>query len=233
METLELFPKKWLNLDMQKKFKNQLIEIARERQVKNDPSHDFNHVLRVLYLAEKIGKKEKADLDIVIPAAIFHDIVVYPKNTVSSLTETDESAEVAGQILSSLSWYSKDKIESVKTCIRQCSFTKGIMAETIEGKVLQDADRLESTGAISILRTFSSGGQMGRGLYCPSDPFRKQGVLSQTEFSLDLFFLRLLKIADTMRTETGKKMAKKRHLFLVKFLKQLEYELKMAGIKTG
>lgn len=218
---------------MQKKFKDQLIEIARERQIKNDPSHDFNHVLRVLYLAEKISKKEKADLDIVIPATVFHDIVVYPKNTINSLTETDESAEVAGQILSSLVWYQKDKIELVKTCIRQCSFTKGIMAEMIEGKVLQDADRIESTGAISILRTFSSGGKMDRELYCPFDPFRKQGIPSQVEFSLDLFFLRLLKIADTMRTETGKKMAKRRHLFLIKFLKQLEYELKMAGVKTG
>lgn len=216
---------------MKKILTDQLIEIAREKQVKDDPSHDFNHVLRVLYLAEKIAKKEKADPEVVIPAAIFHDIVVYPKNTNISLTETDESAEVARQILSSLEWYPKDKIELVQTCIRQCSFTKGIVAESIEGKVLQDADRIESTGAISILRTFSSGGHMNRGLYYPSDPLRKHGLPEHAEFSLDLFFRRLLVIADTMRTETGRTMAKRRHIFLTKFLKQLEYELKTAGVK--
>ncbi|MFA6135820.1 MAG: HD domain-containing protein [Candidatus Paceibacterota bacterium] len=218
---------------MQKKYKDQLIKIAQEKQIKNDPSHDFNHVLRVLHLAEKIGKKEKADLEVVIPAAIFHDVIVYQKNTSNSLNETDESAKVAEQVLSSLSWYPKTKIDLVKTCIQQCSFRKGIISKTIEGKVLQDADGIESTGAISILRTFSSGGQMNRGFYHPIDPFRRKSIPPHTEFDVDLFFLRLLKIYDLMRTGTGKKIAKKRHLFLIKFLKQVEDELRGDGVKTG
>jgi uncharacterized protein len=211
---------------MKKNQKEQLIQLAKNLQTKDDPSHRIDHILRVLGLALKIAKKEKADLEIIIPAVLFHDIVVYRKDSPESKNETEESAEKAGEILSKLNWYPKEKIETVKTCIRECSFSKGILPETIEGKTMQDADRLESTGVISIMRTFSSGGQMNRSLYFENDPFREQSIPLVAEASLDLFFIRLLKIAGTMRTETGFKMAKKRHVFLLKFLKQLKTELK-------
>lgn len=137
-----------------------LRKIAEDRQIKSDPSHDFEHVIRVLNMATKIGKSVKADLDIVIPAALFHDTVVYRKDSPESRNEANESAEVAAQILEKIKNYPKEKIDKVKICIQQCSFTKGIVPDLLESKVLQDADLLESTGVLSIMRTFSSCGHM-------------------------------------------------------------------------
>lgn len=218
---------------MNKKIRDTLVSIAQEKQTKGDPSHGFDHINRVLNLAVKIGKKEKADLDIVIPAALFHDIIVHRKDSPESKNETEESAEMAGHILREIKKFPQEKIPLIQKCIRECSFSKGIMAETIEGKVLQDSDRLESVGAISIMRTYSSGGQMGRPLYHIEDPLRKNSlsdVSMPLKSSTDLFFVRLLLIKNIMITETGKKMVIRRSKFLHTFLKELEKELKESGV---
>lgn len=214
---------------MNEESKKQLMKIARERQTKDDPSHDFQHVFRVFNLALQIGKKEKADLDILIPAALFHDIIVYRKNHPSSRKETDESAEVAKQILRKLKNYPPSKIKKVVTCIKQCSFSKGITPDFLESKILQDADRLEATGAISIMRTFSSGGQMNRQFYDPDDPFCKKGTVAFRS-NLDLFYRRLLIVEKGMHTNFAKRMAKRRTDFLKKFLNELKIELKESKV---
>ena len=113
-------------------------------------------------------------MDILIPAALFHDIVVYRKDQKKSKNETDESAEITSRILMNTRGYPKKKIEQVKICIKQCSFTKGIVPGLLESKILQDADLLESTGAISIMRTFSSGGQMNRSFYNQKNRWQKK-----------------------------------------------------------
>jgi len=214
---------------MNKTLKEKLITISRERQTKNDPSHDFQHVFRVLNLALKIGKKEKADLDILIPAALFHDIIVYQKNHPMSINENEESAEVAKNVLESFKNYPQEKIEKVIICIKQCSFSKGIYPDLLESKILQDADRLEATGAISTMRTFSSGGQMNRQFYDPSDPFCEKGTVAFRS-NLDLFYRRLLIVEKGMHTELAKKIAKRRTVFLEKFLQELKTELKESGV---
>ena len=112
---------------MNDSLKEKLVKIAEERQTKDDPSHDFQHIFRVYNLAMQIGKKEKADLDILIPAALFHDTVVYMKNHPNSKNETNESAEATRDILESQKNYPQEKIEKVITCIKQCSFSKGII----------------------------------------------------------------------------------------------------------
>ena len=213
---------------MNNKIEKQLVKIAEEKQTKNDPSHDFNHVLRVFNLTKFIGKNENADLDILIPAALFHDIIVYRKNDPRSKFETDESAILTRNILKNISSYPKHKINDVEECIKQCSFSKGIKATTLESKILQDADRLEATGAISLMRTFSSGGQMNRNFYNPVNPFSKNN--SNKETNLDLFFNRLLLVEKRMNTAIAKKIAKKRTHFLNLFLEQLQTELKESSI---
>ena len=211
--------------------KDKLIAISEDCQTKGDPSHDFQHILRVTNLAMKIGESVYADLDVVIPAALFHDTVVYQKDTPQSKSESDESAEVAGEILRGTSEYPQDKIESVKTCIKQCSFSKGIVPDMLESKVLQDADRLEATGAISIMRTFASCGQMKRQFYSPEDPFCEKGA-EPFRSGIDLFYRRLLVVEKTMHTELAKKIARKRTQFLESFLAQLKEELTESGIIT-
>lgn len=214
---------------MKKSLREKLITIAQERQVKTDPSHDFEHVRRVFNLAVQIGKSVGADLDIVIPAALFHDTVVYAKNDPRSKNETDESARVAGKILSKISGYPKKKIEVVKMCIRQCSFAKGIKPDMLESRVLQDADLLESTGAISIMRTFSSCGQMGRVFYNPHSPFFKKNEI-HFQSGVGLFYSRLLVAEKRMHTHYAKRIAKRRTAFLKKFLNELEIELRESKI---
>lgn len=143
--------------------KEKLLKLAQEKQIKTDPAHDFQHVLRVFNLAMQIGKKEQADFDVLIPAALFHDIIVYRKNHPNSKNSAAESADLAEKILKNIKEYPQDKIDRVTNCIRQCSFSKGIKPSSLESMILQDADGLDSTGAISIMRLFSSGGQMMAG----------------------------------------------------------------------
>ncbi len=206
-----------------------LTKIMLAKQTKADPSHDFNHVLRVLELAKAIGKEEKADFDILIPAALFHDIIVYKKDHPKSQNETVESASYAKKILKQIKGYPENKIDQVMTCIKECSFSKGLKPDLLESKILQDADRLEATGAISIMRTFSSGGQMNRPFYEASDPFcKKESVAFRS--GLDLFYRRLLVVEKRMYTRLAKKIAKRRTIFLKKFLAELKIELRESKV---
>jgi uncharacterized protein len=103
------------------------------------------------------------------------------------------------------------------------------MPDLLEAKILQDADRLEATGAIAIMRTFSSGGQMNRPLYPAEDPLMTKGSVAFRS-SLDLFPERLLKVGSGMHTKTAMDLARHRTRFLEDFLKELELELKESGI---
>jgi len=209
--------------------KENLVNIAKKKQIKDDPSHDFQHVLRVANLAERIAEFEKADLDIVIPAALFHDSVIYKKNSPESRNEADESALYALEQLNNIDEYPKEKIEKVQTCIRQCSFRKGVTPDLMESKILQDADRLEATGVVSVMRTFASCGHMNIQFYDPADPFCKKGP-TRFRSGIDLFYNRLLLVEDGMHTVIAKKIAKRRTKFLEQFLKELELELQESDI---
>ncbi len=205
--------------------KNKLIEIANEKIIRNDPSHDILHALRVLKNAETICKEEKADLEILIPASIFHDVIVYQKNDTRSKFSSEESALLTVQILKNIDEYPKEKIPMVEYAIKTCSFSKNVRHETIEAKILQDADGLEAIGAIAIMRTFSSAGQMNRIFYNSKDPFCKNRKPDSQIYGLDLFYTRLLQIKKRLYTNTAIKLAEKRIEFLKIFLEQLKYEI--------
>lgn len=210
---------------MDKSLKEQLVAIAKEKMPKDDPSHDINHALRVLAISEKIARVEKADLDIIVPSAIFHDVINYPKNHPKRLNSSRESAEFARRILKNIESFPKNKIEKVYESINLCSFTKGLTPNFVEGKILQDADSLEATGAISIMRTFSSAGVMNKTFYDVSDPFCKNRKPDDSKYALDLFFTRLLVVQRRLHTRTAKNIAKRRTVFLKIFLKELRVEL--------
>lgn len=211
---------------MDKKLKSELLKIARQKIKDTDPSHDFSHALRVLANAEFITQKEKADLDVVVPAALFHDVVNYPKNSPRAKHASDNSAKATKKILEKIKIFPKNKIEKVRLAIQQCSFSKGIVPKLLESKILQDADGLEATGAIAIMRTFSSTGQMKRPFYHPTDPFCENHEPCSHNHAVDLFYIRLLKVMGRMHTRTARKLAKKRTAFLHQFLNELKLELK-------
>jgi uncharacterized protein len=210
---------------MNKQLKEKLIKISQEKTSGQDVSHDFIHAMQVLTHAENIAKKERADLDIIIPAALFHDIIVYPKNHPKRYDSQKDSAFLTEKVLKQINEFPKNKIEKIKNCILECSFSKNIMPKFLESKILQDADGLEATGAISIMRTYSSSGQMKRLFYDTKDPFCQHRKPTPSNFALDLFYARLLQIEKRMHTKTAKKIAKRRTAFLQNFLTELKLEL--------
>jgi uncharacterized protein len=219
-----------LKSTMTPSLKNQLVEISRANQTKEDPSHDFQHILRVTNIAGKIAESVGADIDVVIPAALFHDAVVYRKDSPQSKNETEESALYAERVLQNIAEFPQEKIEAVKTCIRECSFSKGIIPNMLESKVLQDADRLEATGAISIMRTFASCGQMNRPFYFIDDPFYKKTDYKQSHTGVALFYKRLLVVEKGMYTDYARALSKRRTEFLQSFLEELRLELKESDV---
>lgn len=210
---------------MNKIFEEQLIGIAKKKISKEDPAHDIEHALRVLAISKKIAIAESADFDIIIPSAIFHDIICYPKNHSKRLRSAKESAEYAKKILMEIKFFPKSKIRKVYKSINFCSFTKAKKPDFLEARILQDADSLEATGAISIMRTFSSAGIMGKIFYASADPFCQIRKPDDSEYALDLFFTRLLVVQNRLHTQTAKIMVKKRVMFLKDFLKALQFEL--------
>ena len=213
---------------MNTKLKEELFEILKQKIESNtlkDLAHDSGHAYRVLNLAVQIAKKEKADIDIIVPAALFHDSIVY-KGTEKYPLEHVESADFARNILESIKDYPKEKIEKVAYAITICSYSKGITPITKEAMVLQDADLLESTGAIGIMRSFASAVKMHAvSLYNIEDPFCERRVSDPSKYTLDLFFQRLMRISYRLHTQTAKKIAKRRDRFLKLYISELRKEL--------
>lgn len=211
---------------MKKQLYNKLIKITEKHTKNNDPSHDLEHALRVLSNVEIIVKKEGGDLDVLIPAALFHDVVIYPKNHSNSKNAPNESALLTERILKKEKDYPKEKISLVCEVIKKCSFDKNNEPKDIETKILRDADRLEATGVIAIMRTFASSGQMNRPFYDLNDPFCEKRKPNAKNNAVDLFYERLLIAKDRVYTKTAKKIAIKRTNFLNIFLEELKRELK-------
>ena len=190
-----------------------------------DPAHDFYHIKRVYKNAKIIGRHERTNMDILLPAVLLHDIVMHPKGSAKSSKSADESADLAEDILQSYG-YPQDEITQICYCIKMHSYSKKFIPASIEGKILQDADRLDALGAIGIARTFSVGGSENRKLYNANDPFyRTIREVDDIQWTLDHFQTKLLKLEYSMHTETGKKMAQERTSFMLLFIRQLQKEI--------
>ena len=190
----------------------------------NDSAHDFDHVMRVYKNAQKICKKEKANEKLVLCAALLHDIVSYSKSDKRSKMSSTESAKKSKIILKQYD-FSNDEILIISNAIRDHSFSQNKTPESIVGKILQDADRLDAIGAIGIARVFATGGSLKRPFYNIDDPFCKTRKPDDKTWTVDHFYQKLLKLESLMNTKSGKMEAKKRTKVLKEFLKQLKQEL--------
>lgn len=190
-----------------------------------DPAHDFSHIMRVYKNAELIGNREDAEMEILLVATLLHDLVVYPKGSAKRSKSADDSADIAEKLLQHYN-YPPVKIDKVCYCIRTHSYSKKLMPSTLEGKILQDADRLDAIGAIGIARTFSVGGSEKRLFYNPKDPFCKSyREYDDKQWTLDHFQTKLLKLKDSMHTQTAREIAKERTKFMKLFIDQLVKEI--------
>ncbi len=195
-----------------------------KKSIENDPAHDFEHTIRVYKNAQKICKKEKANEKLVLSAALLHDIVSYPKSDKRSKTSSIKSATKSKQILEKLD-FSKEEITIISDAIRDHSFSQNKIPKTLEGKILQDADRLDALGAIGIARVFATGGSLKRPFYNINDPFCKKRIPDDKTWTVDHFFQKLLKLESLMNTKSGKVEAKKRTKIIKEFLNQLKQEI--------
>jgi len=195
-----------------------------KKQMADDAAHDQAHIHRVVKSAIQLAENEQADLNIVIPAAWLHDCVVVPKDSPQRSQASRLAAATAVDFLQSID-YPKRYLADIAHAIEAHSFSAGIPTETIEAKVVQDADRLDAIGAIGIARCFMVGNAMGTSIYNDNDPFCIERQPDDRNYSVDHFYAKLFTLIDTMKTEAGREEAEQRNAFMQDFLRQLGTEI--------
>ena len=199
-------------------------EKARELYPATDPSHDFLHIRRVVAMAMKLAAEEGADVNVVLPAAYFHDFVNVPKNDPRRKEASRISAEAATAYLKSVA-YPAQYLPAISHAIAAHSFSAEIPAETIEAKVVQDADRLDSLGAIGAARCFTVSALLGRPYYHDGDLFAESRPLDDKTYAVDHFFVKLFKVAEMLQTKTARAEGQRRVAFMKEYLNQLQSEV--------
>lgn len=196
----------------------------------NDAAHDMQHILRVVKSAKALCASENAqrpdacDSLVVLPAAYLHDCVNLPKNHPERHKSAHMAADKAVDFLASIE-YPRAKLAAVHHAIVAHSFSAGVVPETLEAKVVQDADRLDALGAIGVTRCIQVGTTLGRAFCAIEDPFCKTRAPNDSVYTLDHFYIKLLKLADTFQTMAGRAEAQKRITFMKAYLAQLEAEI--------
>lgn len=183
----------------------------------DDGSHDLAHIHRVFRNAVRIHAGEGGDAEVLAASVLLHDCVAVEKNSPLRSQASRLAAEKASGILAELGW-PQEKITAVAHAVLTHSFSANIPPETLEAKILQDADRLDAIGMVGVARCFYIAGRMGSGLYHPGDPGADQRPLDDRRYAIDHFPAKLLKLSDGFQTDTGRKLAEERHQRLQQFL---------------
>ena len=197
---------------------------VRERLAGDSSGHDWWHIARVRALAHTIAHEEGADTFVCELAALLHDVA---------------DDKIAGDDESGLrlvrEWLAAHEVaaaaaEHVMEIIASMSFGGGSRPSmrTLEGRVVQDADRLDAIGAIGIARAFAFGGTRGRMLWDPADPPRRYASKAEYRASdsstINHFYEKLLLLKDRMNTAYGRRLAERRHHYMVEFLEEFAAE---------
>lgn len=192
---------------------------------KDSSGHDYYHTIRVYNLATEIAKQENADINIVQLAALLHDV-----DDIKLSPETYDSKKNAVDFMRT-NRVDEKVIDVVCKIIDEVSFagTDSIVPSTIEGKCVQDADRMDAIGAIGIARTFAYGGSRGRKIYDPDvEPrigmSKEEYQQNQNSTSINHFYEKLLLLKDMLNTATAKKLAEHRQVVMQDFLKEFMAE---------
>jgi uncharacterized protein len=203
-------------------------DFVRRRLDGEGTGHDWFHVQRVWQNAKLIGRHEGSDLFVTELGALLHDIADW------KFYNHDHTigAKVAGAWLKKLN-VDDQTIDQVRYIVQNISYHAGAnkhKMESLEGRVVQDADRLDAMGAIGIARAFAYGGFKQRPIYDPR--IKPKTYRSLTEFrksrrihtSVNHFYEKLLLLKDKMNTKTGRKLAGKLHKFMERYLDQFYKE---------
>ena len=199
------------------------IEQARRYYEGADAIHDFDHVRRVLALAERLAREENADLEIVRAATLLHDVARGQGDRLVA-DHAHAGAEFARQVLAG---HPPEKVEAVAHAVAAHRFRSGPAPQTLEARVLHDADKLDAIGAIGVARAFAFGGYEGQRLWADVPPEYRESQATRHEHTpIHEYQIKLSKIKDRLLTESARRLAEERHTFMVGFFAQLDREVR-------
>ena len=197
-----------------------------ENHFTDDAAHDIAHFRRVWVTAQNIMAELRVDPLVVLTACYFHDVVSLPKNHPDRSRSSLLAARKTREILSSyFPDFPPERYAAVEHAIEAHSFSAGVAPQSLEAKIVQDADRLEALGAIGLARVFAVSGALGVALFDADDPFAGARPLDDKTFALDHFQTKLLRLPDTMQTPRGRELARHNADFLIQFMAKLSAEL--------
>jgi uncharacterized protein len=196
------------------------IEEARRHYQGAEAVHDWGHVLRVLALAERMAEAEGADAEIVRTAALLHDIARDGSQGDHALA----GAETARRLLAG---HPAEKVEAVAHAIAAHRFRSGPAPQTLEAKIVHDADKLDAIGAVGVARAFAFGALNGQRLWAEVPPgYVESGAAPGEHTPVHEYTIKLVKIRERLLTESGRRLAEERHAFMVAFFKRMELEVR-------
>jgi uncharacterized protein len=201
----------------------QFLSFVRDSAQSADVAHDLEHIRRVVGNARAITGAEGGMLEVVIPAAWLHDCVVLPKDSGERAAASRLAAEAATAFLKEIG-YPGECLAGIAHAIEAHSFSAHIRPETLEARIVQDADRLDAIGAIGITRCLMLGGAQGKPLYNIEEPLPQVRAPDESKYVVDHFYEKLLRLAEMMKTETGRQEAARRTAFMREYLARLENE---------
>jgi uncharacterized protein len=188
-------------------------------------SHDWEHTERVYNLCMSIGEKENAGMEILKLATILHDIGREEQDKSNGeICHAERGAILAKEILRKYN-IGQEKINKITHCIESHRFRGNKIPQTIEAKVLFDADKLDAIGATGVGRAFLFAGEIGARLHNKEIEVEKTTAYSKEDTAYREFIVKLSKIKDRMLTQEGKRIAEERHIFMVNFFNRLNKEV--------
>jgi uncharacterized protein len=183
----------------------------------DDGAHDTNHLHRVWHNATLLmDDYPEADALVVLAACYLHDLVNLPKNHPERHLASRQAAQLASRQLAGMG-FPADKLAATAHAIETHSFSAGIKPETIEAKIVQDADRLDALGAVGLARMFYTAGRMGCALAHADDPMALQRELDDKAYSLDHIDVKLATLPAKMQTAAGRRLGQSRLRDLIAF----------------
>jgi len=188
-------------------------------------SHDWDHVERVYNLCLHIGKKENADIETLKMAAILHDIGRgYEDKLNGKICHAEKGAILARKILEKHN-LDKERIKKIVHCVESHRFRGHKIPQSKEAKILFDADKLDSIGAVGIGRAFLFAGEIGAKLHNRNVDMEKTEPYTKEDTAYREYLVKLIKVKDKMLTQEGKRIAEERHRFMTNFFNRLNNEI--------
>jgi len=203
---------------------------ARSYYSEIDAAHDFEHVLRVLKLAERIGAAEGADIEILRAAVLLHDLARVAEDQ-GGPCHAKAGARRAREILAG---HPPEEVEAVAHAIATHRFRRSAAPQTLEAKILYDADKLDAIGAIGIARAYAIAGRHSQRLWAevPEDFARRSAEVARGDVAntghtpVHEYVFKLSKLRDSLFTATARAIAEERHEYMARFFERLEREVR-------